>query len=99
MSTAANENQNHADWWAGLSLEERYMAIETVRLDQDADHPHGARTGAERPTGERAEWVRQQPEYLERWAGAENIAQKDDPGFGRKASPDAHDDTQPLTEG
>ena len=96
MSTAASENQSHDQWWAGLSQEERYMAIETVRLDQDPDYPLGQ--VGERPTSERAEWLRQRPEYMERWAGAENIAQKDDIGIGLDPVPDAHADTEPLTE-
>ncbi|MDO5535162.1 MAG: hypothetical protein Q4F65_10985 [Propionibacteriaceae bacterium] len=97
MSTA-RENESHEQWWAGLSQEERYLAIETVRLDQDTDYPHGQREGAERPTGERAEWLRGQPEYLERWAGAENIAQQDETGLGPSTVPDAHADTAPLVE-
>ena len=93
MSTEANEHESHEQWWNGLSAEGRYRAIETVRLEQDPDYPHG-----ERPTGERAEWVRRQPEYLERWAGADHIAQQDDVGFGPRTVPDAHADTQPIVD-
>lgn len=93
-STAAHDahEQSHEQWWAGLSQEERYLAIETVRLDQDADWGDG------RPTGERAAWLRRRPEYLERWAGAENIARQDATGIGLDTVPDAHGATYPLAE-
>lgn len=85
-------DDDHAAWWAGLSPENRYMVIEMVRLDQDPQH-----IDAERPTAERAEFVRQQPEYLERFASAERIAEVDQTEIGRDLTPEAHDRTAPLT--
>lgn len=87
--------QTHEQWWAGLSLEDRYHAIETVRLDADPDGP----VLPDRPVGERAEFVRRQPEYLERYAAAERIAAMDDSGGGLDTRPDALDRTRPLGEG
>ena len=89
-----DHERDHEQWWAGLSGEERLLAIETVRLDQDPDN-----STYERPTGERAEWLRQRPEYLERWAGAEHIAQQDAHPLTGRAVPDAHADTFPVVEG
>lgn len=71
MNTDAADNQSNEQWWDGLSQEQRYLAIETVRLNQDPDYPHG-----HRPTGERADWLRQRPEYREQVAIAENIARQ-----------------------
>ena len=84
-------DQSHEEWWAGLSQEERFLAMETVRLDQDPDYPHPGR-----PTGERAEWIRRQPQYLERYTDADATAHKDDVGLGISSVPEAHEDTQPL---
>lgn len=93
MSTTADDNQSHEQWWNGLSQEERMLAIETVRLDQDADYPH-----AGRPTGERAEWIRHRHEYMERFRGAESIAEQDAPGFWKDADQGPRRDTEPLPE-
>ncbi|WP_342372816.1 hypothetical protein PCC79_01735 [Propioniciclava soli] len=94
MSTAYEPgHDDDAAWWAGLSPEARHLTIETVRLGEDADLP-----GGEAPTGERAAFVRRQPEYLERFAHADHNARVDDAGFGRDAVPDSHADTAPLAD-
>lgn len=92
MSTEAHD-QTHDEWWAGLSGEQRMLAIESIRLDQDPDHPHPGR-----PTGERAEWVRRRPEYLERFAAADVAARKDETGLGPELVPDAHERTEPIQD-
>ena len=93
MSTNPNDRLSHEDWWNSLSQEERMLAIETVRLDQDADYPHPGR-----PTGERAEWIRHLHEYRERFMGADSIAQQDAPGFWKDPDHGARHDTEPLPE-
>lgn len=87
-------DDSDAQWWAGLSPEDRYAVIESVRLDQDPEPP----ATFERPTGARADFVRNTPEYHERFAGADHIARQDDAGFGRGAVPAAHEDTAPLDD-
>ena len=82
---------SHDDWWAGLSGDERMLAIETVRLDQPLDIP-----GAEQLDADHAEFVRRTPEYLERFAGAEQIARVDETGIGPGILPESHRDTHPL---
>lgn len=88
----ASYHDDHAGWWASLSTEQRYTAIEMVRLDQDPEFA----TTIERPTGERAEFVRGTPEYLERFAGADKIAHTDETGIGPDIVPGSHDDTKPI---
>ena len=91
----ATNNNDHAAWWAALTPEQRYSAIEMVRLNQDPDHT----SPLERPTGDQADFVRGTPEYLERFAGADRIARVDETGIGPSIVPEAHDDTEPLKGG
>lgn len=94
MSSAWEAGPDSVDaWWAALSPETRLQVIESVRLDEDpADY------AVARPTAEQADFVRRQPEYLERFAGADAIARADDAGFGLDPVPNAHADTVPLAE-
>lgn len=102
--TGAQPAASFQEWWSALSPEDRYQAMECVRLDEavglaDIETRHPApdalvtRGG---PSTALADFVRRRREYLERYTLADSTARKDDIPVGRSNVPDAHARTAPI---